>query len=713
MEKPISPPKESPQKKIKTNHIHLSSSEEKIRFRNIQKHCRNFLSSQPLKYKSIKPIDTKNIITAIATSLKAAQGIKKEEIIHKFKSILEARIKQDNERASQVEEPPPTKETENNNQMTEPNTPQKVPIAILDQNIEWKTFQFNLRVQIAGTTTEERTEEIQNIVDKTMDLCRKNEIQILLLPRNDPHGTPIKQMGQPKKLRFADVKPTNFAKYINPWVLRQNPEWSFTSFQLHVKCSVHANELYYKMATRLFKKDIEITPRRMSLRSINSLPLAGMLPAVNTLDTKALSFEMLTKHGVYISFETAKIKNGAWINCNARDEECAGYIITIDDDEVIKCLHAIKAEWPPFKLKKKYLLDVELHVFPMDDQGNFHKKALEKYPNLSYLMNLDFQHSIYSVETGGGRIQDKLISSIDSLHHPIVDKNGNQTTLRKFITQQKDPELDRPFITNVAPTPTSGNAASLLTTFTTYRASNERKTKEIAKRAQEFVKKLPELIWKNFDEETVTRILAPSKCQKLALKTALSKIDVPEMEPIYHVVIPETEAVEIEDEEMEDATLGTGYKSISSDMSIATQKTSTSTKQKVNLLMEQNDALQKRNEIIETQFGSLQKELEELRKNFRRMEPTQSDDESNKSSRSKKDNNKTDPRNPKRNARPPNEKRSMEKPPWQEARQIDNTSNKCEKNNGKENGNGKQKSEKNNKKEKTEKPGKMESPGSL
>ena len=683
-EKPISPPKESPQKKMKINHITLTSSEEKIRFKNIQKHCRNFLSSHPLKYKSIKPVDTKNIINAIATSLKAAQGIQKEDIIHKLKNILEARIQQDKEKANKTEMTLVIEEAPNDNQTNVPNPPPETPKPTLRQNIEWKTFQFNLRIQIAGSTPEERTEEIQNLVDETMDLCRKNEIQILLLPRNDPNGIPIKQMGRVTKTRFEDTKPTNFAKYINPWVLRQNSEWTFTSLQLHVKCSVHANELYYKMATRLYKKEIEITPRRMSLRNINALPLAGMLPAVNTLDTKALSFEMLTKYGVYISFETAKIKNGKWMNCNARDEECAGYIITIDDDEVIKCLHAIKAEWPPFKIKKKYMLDVELHVFPMDDQGNFHKIALEKYPNLSYLMNLDFQHSIYSVESGGGRIQDKLISCIDSLHHPIVDKKGNHTTLRRFITQQKDPELDRPYITNVAPTPTPGNAASILTTFTTYRASNEKKTKEIARKAQDFVKKLPELIWKNFDEETVVRILAPSKCQKLSLKTALSKIDVPEMEPIYHAVVPETEEADTGEEELEDATLGTGYKSVSSDMSFISQKTSTSTKEKVHILMEQNDALQKRNDVIETQFGSLQRELEELRKHFKRMEPTTTDSD------------------------------SSEKPPRQDSGQHSETSDDNKNTNGKKNENHKKQNQEKNRKKQTEnKPGTTGSPGSL
>ena len=279
--------------------------------------------------------------------MKTAQDITKEEVIERFKTMANIRLSNKNQNNTNQN---PSQMSPTTNLNANPTNSQGLR-SILRSNQTWYNIHFGIKAELTETTMESRAEEITNIVDTMMDICRKNGIQIMLIPRNDPEGTPIKTLGRDTTTRFETNKKPTFSKYINPWITKPN-QWTFTTIQLNMKCSVPINELYYKTATQLKKKTWEMVPRKLSMKNINVIPLAGLLPAINTLDTKALCFEFQHKYGLNISFETAKILNGKWTNCGARDENCAGYIVTVEDDTVSERLNAIKKEWPAFKVKE-------------------------------------------------------------------------------------------------------------------------------------------------------------------------------------------------------------------------------------------------------------------------------------------------------------------------------------------------------------------------
>jgi len=262
----------------------------------------------------------------------------------------------------------------------------------------------------------------------------------------------------------------------------------------------------------------------------------------------------------------------------------------------------------------------------MDDSSNFHRIALKKYPALSYHMNRDFQHSIYNVEAGGGRIQDKLVAEVDGLHKPITDIRGKTTTLREFILGLKDPETERPFFIGVTTSPTIGNAASILTTFTSYRSANERRTMDMAQKAQEMVNEIPRILWKHFDEETITKILSPVKCQKMHMRNALTPEDIPELNKIFEI---ENIEIEILAEEEEASLLSAYQDSVNTPLTNDTQITTQSTKLRLQDQIEENETLQNQNETIKRQYETLKNDMAKLQEEFKNLETKQNADDKN------------------------------------------------------------------------------------
>jgi len=524
---------------------------------------------------------------------------------------------------------PPT----NTNNQRKTNNPTNPPSILRRKNAPSNSPMFlshiDIRATMVGLNEQERTTELREIIDDTLDTIRANDTTTFLVPKNNADGKAIKQisaksLGKNKNSRGVSFRQSNalpnIKVYANDWVTKPS-KWDTATIQISIKTSKPIDKVYYESAIPLLNRGIEIFPRRRNLRKIDNLPIGGILSSFNSLDHRALSFALLAKYNTYMSFETVKIVDGAFVSCGVKDTECNGFLIVVSDDDVTKGLDIMKSEWPAFQKKDHYLLGINLHAYPFDHTGKFHKHVMSKFPNIPLCMLADYQHSMVKTSDGGGSIRSKLIASVDSLTAPMIDLDQKRWTLREFIISQVDPVSGRPYIASVCPIPTQGNKKSVFTLFTTYRSGNKERTRQIAERATKFVdEKLAIEIWRKFGMVETEKVLAPAICQRIALRSSVDLTDIPALSTLFSEA-PENDSDNEAPDEEDNATLASAYDNVTigaastimSDITGYSARTTGSTKERLNATMVENEELSIANEDMKERQKQMEEELAALR----------------------------------------------------------------------------------------------------
>lgn len=146
------------------------------------------------------------------------------------------------------------------------------------------------------------------------------------------------------------------------------------------------------------------------------------------------------------------------------------------------------------------------------------------------IMAADMSHSRQPVPEGG-QILIKLLKNVDSLQKEIQDKEGNKTTLRRFILEKRHEPSEKRMFMAVRPAPTLGNSNIVRTEFTSRRSNDHELSKIIAIDAQRYVmEELASDIWETFGKETTESILG---------KTLLTSLEMDDIVQIDTVRIAE------------------------------------------------------------------------------------------------------------------------------------------------------------------------------
>ena len=176
----------------------------------------------------------------------------------------------------------------------------------------------------------------------------------------------------------------------------------------------------------------------------------------------------------------------------------------------------------------EYPYHIKLSVFLLDGSGRMNQTTLSKISNLFTMLQKDYDHS-RSKPPKGGLLTKKLIANVDSLHVMIKNKQGSETSLRKFLMSRIDPNSKKPRFGAISPSPTAGNKGSCLTQFTTYRSGSEKRTIEVADRASQYASlQMCNDIWQHFDLEVLEKVLAPVLLDDLVMNSAVVLADLPD-----------------------------------------------------------------------------------------------------------------------------------------------------------------------------------------
>ena len=579
-----------------------------------------------------QPVFTGNLVE-VAGSLKNPAGLKNDDdddaMIIENASTDNVQLKD-----GSTEEEAKKEENEDNSKTNKNKTKRNTPQSILrTKDTPSQTPMYLSHIDIRATmmeaTEKDRLIELRELIDDAVETIRSTGTTTLIVPKMNPDGKAVRQVSSKKfdnTNRGVTWRQTvtlpNIKHYTNDWVAKPS-KWDTTTIQLSIKTSKPINTVYNETAIPLLTKGLEIFTRRRSIKKVDNVPIGGLLSSFNSLDHRALSFAIVAKHNLYMSFETVKIVNGNFSSCGVRDTECNGFIVCVADDDVNKGLSVMKKEWPAFAKKDKYMLGICLHAYPFDHTRKFHKNVITKFPNIPLCMLSDYQHSMIKAEDGGGSIKQKFIRSVESLTIPITTRVDEiTTTLREFITCQREPYSKRPYIASVCPIQTQGKKKSVFTLFTTYRSGCKTRTKDIATSAIKYVdEKLAADVWNTFGRDEATKVLAPAICQRLALRNSVSAADVPALSSLFSEV-PETSDNEDDDDAGDDATLASAYDNVTlgdsstvrSDLTGDSGKTTGSTRKRLSRTMEANEVLNLENEEMKSKQKSMEQEIIDLRR---------------------------------------------------------------------------------------------------
>lgn len=476
-------------------------------------------------------------------------------------------------------------------------------------------YKFECRFELISMSEQDRIEELRQKYDQIIEILRKGGVQARFLPLNDADGKSIAQLSSQRgKVTFAgdtDESLPNFSAYGSGWLAKR--QWMAVTATLHIGCNVGIMELYMKKAKNLLKKNITMSPRRINMRFEGNFPVAVVLPSFASIDAKGLSFYFLEKHNLYITFELIKVVDGKWVQCDFNDDLCIGFAIIARGDDVSETIKQIKLEWPfSGRRQDSYPLGFRMAAFPLDHTLNIHKRARDlaakEKKDILLSMHADYQHSRTKVIAGGGAIYMKFLASVESCSIPIVTTKGTTTNLREIITSFKDKVTGKPLIANISPMPSREDAGSVYTNFTTHRAANDEMTEGIAKRAEEFVRnELASKIWGIIPPQEARRVLAASICGVLAMAESVTLEDVADNMPIFPM-----EGVEIP--ELDDNSVRSEYanESTSSGITMDSNKTTNSTREKLVETQDERDKLEEQNQELQNDINNQKEQMEKI-----------------------------------------------------------------------------------------------------
>ena len=354
-----------------------------------------------------------------------------------------------------------------------------------------KKFHFEVQATLHVSDEVALEEEIRKAIDRITNMARSNGIKISLLPLHDPDGPSIKLMSNPTttKITFAqttkDEKPKKalpkFSSYTTGWI-KKPKDYPTTNIPLHAQINCEIEKFVSIMSMKLVAKGMNLFPYKLSTFNDSDYRGIGLLlPAYQTVDHYNLSFFFLSQHDIYIDFKPVKrnfgtddknneVDNGFSVS-KFKDSGCVGYLLICEPHATRKVIELVKQYFPTRTRDTvdDYPCHIKLSVFLLDGSGRMNQNTLGKISNLFTMLQKDYEHS-RSKPPNGGLLTKKLIANVDSLHKRIKDKEGNVTSLRKFLMNRIDPITKKARFGAISPSPTAGNKGSCLTKFTTYRS---------------------------------------------------------------------------------------------------------------------------------------------------------------------------------------------------------------------------------------------------
>ena len=470
-----------------------------------------------------------------------------------------------------------------------------------------KKFHFEVQTTLHGSDEASLEEEIRKAIDRITGIARTNNITISLLPLHDPDGPAIKLMSNPSSAKIT-FKATDdkakkalpkFASYTNGWI-KKPKEYQFTNIPLHAQINCGIEQFVSIMSMKLVAKGMNLYPYK--LNTFNESDYRGiglLLPAYQAVDHYNLSFFFLHKHDIYIDFKPVKrnfgvddkrneVDNGFSVS-KFKDSGCVGYLLICEPHATRKVMDLVKQYFPTRTRESvdDYPCHIKLSVFLLDGSGRMNNTTLSKISNLFTMLQRDYEHS-RAKPPQGGLLTKKLIANIDSLHVLIKDKQGNSTSLRKFLMSRIDPISKKARFGAISPAPTSGNKGSCLTQFTTYRSGDDKRTSDVAERASQYTSlQMCQALWDHFDLEVLDKVLAPVLLDNLAMNSAVVLADLPDSFADNEFL---DEVIEEVDLRSMDSRLAP---SVSSELTGATGKTTQSTRDKLSVAQSVIDALKK------------------------------------------------------------------------------------------------------------------------
>ena len=651
--------------------MHLTESERKVKFRNAKKFVAIFLKSNPSMKRGLTKADTKTIIQKMMIVLSLKDINKKNDreeankcLTDNITIIKEKRNKKDtnvneditmgkaegnktqeekeeeekvgdehgevrkDETSTEKKNGGENKEKENTDEgdgqkksavevllaSNMPRQPRRnAGVPPKDTTVMFP-LKFECRFELISVSEEDRKAELREKYDLVIGIIRKGGIKAVFLPLKDPEGKGVPNLASKRGVIFAGDQPEvlpNLAAYGSEWLAKK--EWMTVTAMFHISCSVKLSELYMRKAKSLLKKYITMSPKRINMRHECNVPVAVVLPSFSSLDAKGLSFFFHSKYGIYITFELVKIVDGKWVQCGFKDDLCIGFAIVVNGDMITEALKGIKVEWPfTGRRKDSYPLGFKMAAFPLDENLNIHKIALERAKkekkDIVMCMHADYQHSRLKVIAGGGAVYMKFVASVESCSLQIKRNDGSMTNLREIVTSFKDDVTGKPLIANISPMPSQEDAGSVYTNFTTHRAANEGVTAEIAVRAEKFIRyKLAGEIWKMLPSVEARKVLAPAICGKLSMANSVTLEDVADDMPIFEI-----EGVEVQ--ELDENSIRSEYedKSTMSGITIESSKTTNSTRQRLVETQQERDELEETNAQLREDAISQKANLDRL-----------------------------------------------------------------------------------------------------
>ena len=480
-------------------------------------------------------------------------------------------------------------------------------------------FKFSIRMDLISVTKAKRQKELREQYDKALDILRRENTDVMLLPLQNPTGKKVKYLASKKgKVTFNDDEEEELPKlaaYTNEWVTNPS-DYIQTTTTFHVECSIGIYDLFIKSSRALLKSNMEMNPMRMNIEKTSSVPIGLVLPGYTSVDHRSLSLRTKQKYGVDIHFELVMMENNKFRRCKYNDPECIGYAVVVNGRDISEGVEICEKEWPFVGRREKYMEGTKMAVFPLDEKLELHPKAEEmaKKQNMEIIMcmHADYHHSRIKVEDGGGAIFLKFARGVDSCSTAIKTKGGIETTLRELITSFKDPVTKKPRIAGVCPMPAKEDAGGIYTNFTAMRTSSRAVTHEMAKRTEEFIRtELARAIWDALPKEEAEKVLAKEITGRLAMsvRTTLDTIG-----PIFASETPENEA--LEENSVQSQYVTRDDQSQVSGMTTSTAKTTGSTRAKLVETQMENEQLEEANAELAAENQRMRerhaKELEEM-----------------------------------------------------------------------------------------------------